>query len=77
MSKKLKNWLTIALGLGITAKGVFDLFDDDDDTEDIELSEGGNVLSEEIKSRSKYADMRSINEVEKEEDKNESKNSGK
>ena len=30
MSKKLKNWLTVALGLGITAKGVFDLLDSEE-----------------------------------------------
>ena len=34
MSKKLKNWLTVALGLGITAKGVYDLLnDEEEDTE--------------------------------------------
>ena len=36
MSKKLKNWLTVALGLGITAKGVYDLLDSEEDSEIVE-----------------------------------------
>lgn len=61
MSKKLKNWLTVALGLGITAKGVFDLLDNEEDDEIVEETEVTTLADN--RGKSKYIDM-SIDEVE-------------
>ena len=61
MSKKLKNWLTVALGLGITAKGVFDLLDNEEDDEIVEETEVTTLVDN--RGKSKYVDM-SIEEVE-------------
>ena len=57
MSKKLKNWLTVALGLGITAKGVFDLLDSEEDNEIIEEIEVTTLADN--RGKSKYVDMKS------------------
>ena len=70
MSKKLKNWLTVALGLGITAKGVFDLLDSEE--EDSEIEEETEVTNlADNRGKSKYVDMKpeevEIIEEEKEE----------
>ena len=57
MSKKLKNWLTVALGLGITAKGVFDLLDSEE--EDSEIEEETEVTNlADNRGKSKYVDMK-------------------
>lgn len=61
MSKKLKNWLTVALGLGITAKGVFDLLDNEEDDEIVEETEVTTLVDN--RGKSKYVDM-SVEEVE-------------
>ena len=62
MSKKLKNWLTVALGLGITAKGVYDLLDsEEEDNEIVEETEVTTLADN--RGKSKYVDM-SIEEVE-------------
>jgi hypothetical protein len=61
MSKKLKNWLTVALGLGITAKGVFDLLDNEEDDEIVEETEVTTLADN--RGKSKYVDM-SVEEVE-------------
>lgn len=61
MSKKLKNWLTVALGLGITAKGVYDLLDNEEDDEIVEETEVTTLADN--RGKSKYVDM-SIEEVE-------------
>ena len=70
MSKKLKNWLTVALGLGITAKGVYDLLDSEE--EDSEIEEETEVTNlADNRGKSKYVDMKpeevEIVEEEKEE----------
>lgn len=70
MSKKLKNWLTVALGLGITAKGVYDLLDSEE--EDSEIEEETEVTNlADNRGKSKYVDMKpeevEIIEEEKEE----------
>lgn len=56
MSKKLKNWLTVALGLGITAKGVFDLLDNEEDDEIVEETEVTTLADN--RGKSKYVDMK-------------------
>lgn len=56
MSKKLKNWLTVALGLGITAKGVFDLLDNEEDDEIVEETEVTTLVDN--RGKSKYVDMK-------------------
>ena len=56
MSKKLKNWLTVALGLGITAKGVFDLLDNEEDDEIVEETEAPTLADN--RGKSKYVDMK-------------------
>lgn len=56
MSKKLKNWLTVALGLGITAKGVFDLLDNEEDDEIVEEAEFTTLADN--RGKSKYVDMK-------------------
>jgi hypothetical protein len=62
MSKKLKNWLTVALGLGITAKGVYDLLnDEEEDTEIVKETEVTTLADN--RGKSKYVDM-SVEEVE-------------
>ena len=73
MSKKLKNWLTVALGLGITAKGVFDLLDNEEDDEIVEEAEVTTLADN--RGKSKYVDM-SVEEVEivEEDQKKEEKN---
>lgn len=73
MSKKLKNWLTVALGLGITAKGVFDLLDNEEDDEIVEETEVTTLADN--RGKSKYVDM-SVEEVEivEEDQKKEEKN---
>ena len=73
MSKKLKNWLTVALGLGITAKGVFDLLDNEEDDEIVEGTEVTTLADN--RGKSKYVDM-SVEEVEivEEDQKKEEKN---
>lgn len=70
MSKKLKNWLTVALGLGITAKGVYDLLDSEE--EDTEIEDETKVTNlTDNRGKSKYVDMKpeevEIVEEEKEE----------
>ena len=70
MSKKLKNWLTVALGLGITAKGVYDLLDSEE--EDTEIEDETKVTNlTDNRGKSKYVDMKpeevEIIEEEKEE----------
>ena len=62
MSKKLKNWLTVALGLGITAKGVFDLFDSEEEDDEI-VEETEITTLADNRGKSKYVDM-SVEEVE-------------
>ena len=58
MSKKLKNWLTVALGLGITAKGVFDLLDSEEE-EDSEIEEETEVTNlADNRGKSKYVNMK-------------------
>ena len=72
MSKKLKNWLTVALGLGITAKGVFDLLDSEE--EDSEIEEETEVTNlADNRGKSKYVDMKP-EEVEIVEEKEEKEN---
>ena len=72
MSKKLKNWLTVALGLGITAKGVYDLLDSEE--EDSEIEEETEVTNlADNRGKSKYVDMKP-EEVEIEEEKEEKEN---
>ena len=66
MSKKGKDWLTVALGISVLAKGVYGLLNDEEDIEDIELSEGGRLLKEEIEGKSKYADMEEAEVITKE-----------
>ena len=61
MSKKLKNWLTVALGLGVTAKGVYDLLNNEEDDEIVEETEVTTLADN--RGKSKYVDM-SIEEVE-------------
>lgn len=56
MSKKLKNWLTVALGLGITAKGVFDLLDNEEDDKIVEETEVTTLADN--RGKSKYVDMK-------------------
>ena len=52
MNKKAKDWLTVALGVGVLAKGVYDLLseDENDDEED-------RYIPKAIEGKSKYADM--------------------
>ena len=57
MSKKLKNWLTVALGLGITAKGVFDLFDSEEEDDEI-VEEAEFTTLADNRGKSKYVDMK-------------------
>ena len=67
MNKKVKNWLTLALGVGVLAKGVYGLLSDDDEDDDIEC------IPEAIENKSKYADMEEViqeNTEDKEQDKN-------
>ena len=72
MSKKLKNWLTVALGLGITAKGVYDLLDsEEEDTEIMEETEVTTLADN--RGKSKYVDMKP-EEVEIVEEKEEKEN---
>lgn len=71
MSKKLKNWLTVALGLGITAKGVFDLLDNEEDDEIVEETEVTTLADN--RGKSKYVDM-NVEEVEIVEEVKEEKN---
>jgi hypothetical protein len=51
MNKKAKDWLTVALGIGVLAKGVYDLLSDDEDDDSIEY------VPKAIEGKSKYADM--------------------
>ena len=72
MPKKLKNWLTVALGLGITAKGVFDLLDNEEDDDIVEEIEVTTLADN--RGKSKYVDMKPEEvEIVKEDQKKEEK----
>lgn len=61
MSKKVKGWLELVLGVGISMKGVYDI---------IESSVNEKEVPEELECKSKYANMEveEEKEVKKEED---------
>ena len=62
MNKKVKGWLELVLGAGVAMKGVYDIY-----TADEELEE---EVPKELASKSKYANMEEVEDVE--EDKKES-----
>lgn len=62
MNKKVKGWLELVLGVGISMKGVYDIIDG---SVDEKLEE----TPKEITSKSKYANMEEVeNEEVKEEE---------
>lgn len=60
MNKKGKDWLTVALGIGVLAKGVYDLLSEDENDEDDEY------IPKAIEGKSKYADMEEAKVITKE-----------
>lgn len=62
MNKKVKNWLTVVLGVGVLAKGAYGLLSDDED-DDIEC------IPKAIEGKSKYADMEEVELIDEEETK--------
>lgn len=58
MSKKLKDWLTVALGVGITAKGVYDLLNSEEEDDNEIVDEKEVVVLADNREKSKYVDMK-------------------
>lgn len=61
MNKKVKGWLELVLGVGISMKGVYDIIDG---SVDEKLEEAPKELT----SKSKYANMEEVEEVKEEEE---------
>lgn len=60
MNKKVKGWLELVLGVGISMKGVYDIIEG---SVDEKLEE----TPRELTSKSKYANMEEVEEVKEEE----------